>query len=321
MLDHLLTPNPHDGAVRGLDHLLASKNNLEQHFQHFLLFCKVEGFAPKTIQNYKDVIRPFIAYCYNELVIEDTAMITAYHVRSYLLTFKDRVKPYTFHDYFRVIKRYFNWLVAEGVLSVSPMVNMKTPRVPTVLVQPFPVEDLQSLLALCDKNTFLGIRNRAIILVFLETAIRLKELANIQIKDIDFDRGVIKVMGKGARERVVAIQPRTQKAILHYRINRNDNHPCLWVSEEREPLGLSGIYLMIHRLGKQAGLKNVRCSPHTFRHTGATMCLNNGAGEFEVQAMLGHSTLTMTRRYVASINSEKAAEAHKRFSPVEHLKL
>lgn len=146
-------------------------------------------------------------------------------------------------------------------------------------------------------------------------------MANIQIEDIDFNRGIIKVMGKGARERVVAIQPRTQKAILHYLINRNDTHPCLWVSEEREPLGLSGIYLMINRLGKQAGLKNVRCSPHTFRHTGATMCLNNDAGEFEVQAMLGHSTLTMTRRYVASINSEKAAEAHKRFSPVERLNL
>ena len=78
---------------------------------------------------------------------------------------------------------------------------------------------------------------------------------------------------------------------------------------------------MIRKLGKLAGLKNVRCSPHTFRHTAATMSLDNGAGEFEVQAMLGHSTLTMTRRYVASLNSEKAAEAHKRFSPVERLKL
>jgi len=78
---------------------------------------------------------------------------------------------------------------------------------------------------------------------------------------------------------------------------------------------------MIIRLGQRAGLKNVRCSPHTFRHTAATMCLDNGAGEFEVQAMLGHSTHAMTRRYVASLNSEKAAEAHKRFSPVEHLKL
>ncbi|MFC1871302.1 tyrosine-type recombinase/integrase [Chloroflexota bacterium] len=321
MLEHLPTSRPHDGVNRSLEHLLISKDNLRQQFQYFLIFCKVEGFVPKTIQNYTDIINPFIAFCRNELGIEDATCVTSHHVRSYLLTFKDRVKPYTFHDYFRAIKRFLNWLVDEGVLSVSPMSNMKTPPVPKVLIKPFHIEDLQSLLALCDKKTFLGIRNRAIILMLLETALRLEELANIQIEDINFNRGIIKVMGKGARERVVAIQPRTQKAILHYLINRNDTHRCLWVSEERAPLGLSGIYLMIHKLGKRAGLKNVRCSPHTFRHTGATMCLNNGAGEFEVQAMLGHSTLTMTRRYVASINSETAAEAHKRFSPVERLKL
>ena len=128
-------------------------------------------------------------------------------------------------------------------------------------------------------------------------------------------------MGKGAKERVVPIQQRTQKAILRYLLMRNDTHRCLWVSEERQPLTLWGIQLMIRTLGKRAGLKNVRCSPHTFRHTSATLMLDSGAGEFEVQAILGHSTLAMTRRYVVSLNSEKAAEAHKRFSPVEHLKL
>ncbi len=137
----------------------------------------------------------------------------------------------------------------------------------------------------------------------------------------DFTQGIIKVHGKGAKERVVAIQPRTQKILLRYLLSRNDGHRCVWVSEERRPLTHWGIENMVQQLGKRAQLQNVRCSPHTFRHTSATMCLQNGAGEFEVQAMLGHSTLTMTRRYVASLNSEKAAEAHKRFSPVEHLKL
>ena len=131
----------------------------------------------------------------------------------------------------------------------------------------------------------------------------------MQIEDIDFDRGIIRVMGKGARERVVAIQPRTQKALLRYLLVRHDGHRCVWVSEEREPLTEWGIAIMIQKLGKRAGLKNVRCSPHTFRHTAATMSLDNGAGEFEVQAMLGHSTLAMTRRYVATLNSEKAIAA------------
>jgi integrase/recombinase XerD len=78
---------------------------------------------------------------------------------------------------------------------------------------------------------------------------------------------------------------------------------------------------MVRDLAKRARLKDVRCSPHTFHHTSATMMFEAGARKFKVQAILGHSTLTMTGRYIQSINTEKAAEAHKRFSPVEHLKL
>jgi Site-specific recombinase XerD len=74
-------------------------------------------------------------------------------------------------------------------------------------------------------------------------------------------------------------------------------------------------------LGKRAGITNIRCSPHTFRHTFATMCLRNGAGEFEVQSLMGHSTLTQTRKYAASLNSEVAVQGHKKFSPVDNLKL
>jgi integrase/recombinase XerC len=93
-----------------LEHLLASKNGLTQ---HFLLFCQVESFSPKTIRNYKEIITPFIVYCYNELGIEDTTQVTAFHIRSYLLSIKERLKPYSFYDYTRAIKRYSNWLVEE----------------------------------------------------------------------------------------------------------------------------------------------------------------------------------------------------------------
>jgi len=96
------------GSIVALSTCLTSKDNLRQQLQHFLISCKVEGFAPKTIQNYTEIIKPFIAFCRNELGIENASDLTAHHIRSYLLTFKDRVKPYTYHDYFRAIKRYFN---------------------------------------------------------------------------------------------------------------------------------------------------------------------------------------------------------------------
>jgi len=321
MIENLRAPYTQARDERGLEHLLASRSDLGQQFKHFLIFCKVEGFSPHTIKNYKGVVGRFINHCQTELGINDASGLTAYHIRSYLLPFRERLKPYSFYDYFRAIKRFLNWLVSEGILAVSPMANMKPPRVPKTLIQPFQPGDLRKLLYLCDDKTFLGILNKAIIMVFLDTGLRLNELSKIQIEDVNFDRGIIKVMGKGAKERVVAIQQRTQKAVLRYLLIRKDTYRCLWVTEEHRPLSLRGVQVMIKRLGERAGLENVRCSPHTFRHTAATMMLDNGTGEFEVQAVLGHSTLSMTRRYVASLNSEKAAEAHKRFSPVEHLKL
>ena len=112
-----------------------------------------------------------------------------------------------------------------------------------------------------------------------------------------------------------------QKALLRYLLMRQDSFPCLWVSEERGPLTAWGIELVIQRLGKRAGIEGARCAPHTFRHTFATQALLNGAGEFEVQSLLGHERLDMTRRYAASLRSEAAVVGHRKFSPVDNMGL
>ncbi|MBA7698769.1 Tyrosine recombinase XerD [subsurface metagenome] len=207
------------------------------------------------------------------------------------------------------------------------MATFRAPKVPKKVIVPFTTEHIRRLLLLCNDRKFLGARNRAIILMFLDTGLRLSELANIQIKDVDFDRETIKVMGKGAKERVVRIGKTAQKALLHYLLMRQDSFPYLWVSEEHKPLDRRGVQTMIQRLGKRAGVEGVRCSPHTFRHTFATRALLNGAGEFEVQSLLGHEGLAMTRRYTASLRSEAAVVGHrgtkerKGFGPVDNMKL
>lgn len=319
MVDQLTTPDVQARAMPALEQLIAQEN-LEGYFTAFLIACKVEGLSPASIASYKKLTGHFVKSV-SSLGIVHPKHLNATHVRMFLLKKQETCGPVAIHAYYRHVKRFCNWMVEEKLLVRSPMETIRPPRMPRTIIKPLSVNHLRSLLALCDEKTFLGLRNRAIILVFLDTGIRLAEMSRMQVDDLDFDRGIIRIMGKGARERIVAIQQRTQKALLQYLLSRKDRHRCVWVSEERHPLTHWGIEQMIHKLGKQAGLNDVRCSPHTFRHTAATMSLQNGAGEFQVQAMLGHSTLTMTRRYVSSLNSEKAAEAHKRFSPVEHLKL
>lgn len=128
-------------------------------------------------------------------------------------------------------------------------------------------------------------------------------------------------MGKGAKERVVRIGRTAQKALLRYLLMRQDDHPCLWVTEEQRPLTHWGIAEVMRVLKRRAKIEGIRCSAHTFRHTFATRAFLNGAGEFEVQSLLGHSKLDMTGRYAASLRSEVAVVGHRRSSPVDNMRL
>ena len=314
-LAHLNSRKFQIGDTRNLAHL--NDGNLESHLKLFLLTCQVNNLSPRTINDYSQKIGAFVAFCRAQ-GIDDGAVVSVNHVRLFLLGTQQRCKPVSVHDYYGTIKRFFNWLVEEEIIKENPMIRMHPPRVPKEIIKPFRLQDIGNLLALC-RNNFLGLRNRAIILTFLDTGLRLSELASIQLEDMDLDREIIKVMGKGAKERMVRIGKETQKAILKYLLQRNDGLSCLWVTEERRPMQASGIQIMVKRLGKRAGLRNVRCSPHTFRHTWAPAMLKLGIDMRTLQSLLGHSTLTMTLKYVESIDSEQAIEQCKDFSTVDRL--
>ncbi len=228
---------------------------------------------------------------------------------------------------YTAIRRFFNFLVEENIIDKNdnPITRIPKPHVEKKVIRPFTPDEIKKLLLLCEERLFTGLRDKALILTFYDTGLRLKEITNIQLENIDLKREIIKVMGKGARERYVRISTATQKAIIKYLLQRRDNFPCLWVSEERKPLTVWGIYQIVHRLGQRAGLSGVRCSPHTFRHSFGTAALRNHADIRQVQVMLGHSTLNTTMRYVATIASEDAINAHRGdhdkpgFSPVENM--
>jgi len=325
VLDRLIDHKTQAWGVPELEYVIA-RNDLAGQLNAFLLSCRVDELSPATIRDYQQKIGAFVTLAQSNK-ITSPQKVTANHVRMFLLKLHETCKPVSISDYYRCVKRFFNWLVAEGIIERNPMASMRPPRVPKKEIEPFTPAQLRALLLLCDDNTFLGARNKAIILMFVDTGLRVSEMASIKLKDIDIRRGTIKVIGKGSKERIVRIGKRAQKILLKYLIKRNDNYSCLWVTEERRPLRAEGIQIMIRRLGKRAGLQNVRCSPHTFRHTFADQALRNGAGEFEVQSLLGHSTLTMTRKYAAKINSEYAIKGHqgtkerKGFGPVDRMGL
>ncbi len=298
---------------------LTKSDNLEAQLKFFLISCKVNNLSAKSIRFYEQVIRPFISFC-RERDITTPKEITANVIRIYILALQQRIKPVSVRDHYRGIKRFLNWLVEEGILGESPMARLRPPRVPKQIVQPFTKDQINRMLVVCN-NSFAGCRDKAVIFTFVDTGLRLSELANIQLSDVNIDTGIIKVTGKGAKQRLVHISTETQKAVLTYIARRTDNFPCLWVTEERRPITAEGIRQIVRRIGKRAGITGVRCSPHTFRHTFGILALRCGIGEFGLQHLLGHESLYTTRRYTESLNDEDAIKAHMKASPVDHLKL
>jgi len=317
VLDHSLASKMQIGSLSALGH---SPGQISPLLKYYLLACKVDGKSPLTIASYSQRVGEFTKFIGQNNLSDEVASISSNEVRLFLLHLIEKeVNPSTINAYYRVLKTFFNWLVNESILGKSPMVAIKPPRVPRKIIKPFSPQDIERLLLMCSGDRFLEVRSRAMVLVFLDTGLRLAELSNIQLSDIDLDRETIKVMGKGAKERVVRIGRTTQKAILRYLLMRKDDHPCLWVTEERKPMTKVGVQTAIKRLCRMAEIIDAKPGPHTFRHTFATTALRNGASTFEVQSLLGHSTLDMTRRYTATLNSEEAVIAHKRFSPVDNL--
>jgi len=164
-----------------------------------------------------------------------------------------------------------------------------------------------------------GARDRALILTLLDTGLRAGELVGLRLEDLDFESQRIQVRhGKGNKQRAVRIGERASEAVQHYLEQfRGFGLGPLFLTCRGQPLCRSAMRTIFQRLGKEASVPKVH--PHRFRHTFATWAIEQQAREIDVQFLLGHSTPAMLRRYTATYDAEKAAQAHALFSPADRL--
>ncbi|GAI85632.1 unnamed protein product, partial [marine sediment metagenome] len=169
-----------------------------------------------------------------------------------------------------------------------------------------------------------GYRNLAMVLLMLDSGIRVSELVGIELGEVNLAEGYIKISrAKGNRERMVPIGSLAQKSLWKY-INHYRPQPLthrvtgLFLSENGLPLTRNGVQQMLRRAGKRAGITGVRCSPHTFRHTFAKNYLLNGGDIFSLQRILGHSSLASVRVYLNLFTAD-IKKQHRRFSPIDNM--
>jgi site-specific recombinase XerD len=315
------------GVSRSVDPSLISLSSV---IDDFLLSCKLENKSETTTHTYSERLNDFLNFLRQAGCDLAISRITRIHVRQFLAYLKDkvtprgtRVQPSTVNAYYRCLHRFFKWCIQELYIKPEcfPMLNMQPPKFPRSKPKPFSKQDWENLLLLCEGNSFIKIRNKALILLAFDTGLRLAELAGIRVNDLNLETGLIRVIGKGSKERVVRIGLVARRALARYMRFRDNSYPELWQSEERRPMTRDGIQTTIKRLCRSAGVEDARPSPHTFRHSCAFASLANGANIYDLKELFGHSNIQTTQIYLDAYNSMMAAQKHASFSPVDHLNI
>jgi site-specific recombinase XerD len=313
---------------------LVSTTHLQSLAHGYILNCRSEGKSAKTIISYQTALKQFIWFCKHNNFPEIAQTINAIHIRQFIwyLTSatgrwgsnspktKQPASQTTANDYYRALHSFFNWLERESLIKENPFANLHPPKLERKVIQALTPTEVERLLNAGSGKSPVNVRNKAILCIFLDTGLRVSELASLNIYDIDMNTGSIVVRhGKGGKQRVVHIGSKAQKALWKYiTLYRKSNNDSLFINRNGEPLDAVGIRIFIKRLGIKA---KVKVSPHKLRHTFAISYLRAGGDVFSLQYLLGHSTLQMTQRYLQSLNADDAIEAHRKFSPLDRLQI
>jgi site-specific recombinase XerD len=313
----------------GVSHPPSSNLQLKELMEGFILTCEVEGKTLATIKFYQGILKRFLWF----LEAYDSPALTPMTIRNFLNYVRTAERRWgsgnsraikkasmvTVQRYYTGLLVFFNWCVMENYLEESPMKTLRKPRTPQTVIKAPDGEEINRLLDYLRSGSFNDLRNRAIILVALDTGLRLAELASLTVDDVKGE--IITIVGKGQKQRLLRVGGRVRKELWQYTMARNQFHPkdtALWITSNGDALSTGGIGQMIRKIGKRLGIP---LSPHKLRHSFATLFLKNGGDSLMLQRLLGHTTLMMTNRYCQAVGCYDAIEAHKRYSPVDNMRV
>jgi len=205
-------------------------------------------------------------------------------------------------------------MLAENHIQEDPSKAIRKLKQPKILKNVLLPEDISKIISICPNDTFHGIRNKAIIQILFDCALRRQEVINAKLKDLDLAKGSIKVLGKGSKSFVLPMGQKTIDSLKAWLVIRNNNDsPYLFITQNGDTFDKDYFTHMIKKIAKQAGL---HAYPHLFRHSSITYLAEKGMNVFFLQAFARHENLEMTMKYVNKARIDKhLPREHKKYSP------
>lgn len=289
--------------------------------KEYLALLKVEkNLTKNTISSYKNDLESFLNYI-EDIGIKDLSEINSDHISSFFKLLKNLgLNERSSARYFSSIRGFFKYLMKNDYVESSPIEKMKAPKISRKLPSVLSVDEINMILNSPSTEDKYGIRDKAILEVFYACGLRVSELINLKIVDLFLKENLIKVFGKGRKERLVPIGSIAIACIENYLtqsrpfLKKNlQSENYVFLSNRGKKFSRMGVWKIVKRYVEQTNIKK-EIHPHTFRHSFATHLIEGGADLRSVQEMLGHSDISTTQIYT-HIDRDYIKKVHKMYHP------
>jgi len=291
-----------------------------ERYEDYLRFDR--GLSPATARAYTSDLRQLITFL-EDADVEDPESIESSHLREFVYALKNRGQaPASIRRKISAVRGYFGFLHAESVIEADPAELLEGPKAGRKLPLVLTRTEIERLIAAPAGEGPLAMRDRALLELMYATGVRISELVTLRLRDLDVDERLIRVRGKGSKERIVPFGNAALHALTRYltdarpdlaTVARGRGDGSVFLSRRGRGLSRKGAWEIVRRHVKAAGIQR-RVTPHTLRHTFATHLIQGGADIAAVQEMLGHADISTTQIYT-HLDRSYLSEVHQRYHP------
>ncbi|MDP6836465.1 MAG: site-specific tyrosine recombinase XerD [Candidatus Marinimicrobia bacterium] len=294
----------------------------ETYQSDFLRLLRVErSLSPNTLEAYEHDLTRYLTFIERDKHLDSINDIRPGHIREYIRTLSDlQLMATSVRRNFSVVRSYHSFLVDEEYATLNPAELLTAPKIPQKLPVILSVEEVDAILEVIDSSTASGLRDRAMIEMLYSAGLRVTELVQLELISLFENKGWIRVLGKGSKERIVPLGKQAANWIEKYLnegrptlLKKGKRSDTLFLNYRGDPISRKGVWMLLRKYVTGAGIDK-RVSPHTLRHSFATHLLEGGADLRVVQEMLGHADISTTQIYT-HLDRTYLKEVHKTYHP------